>query len=137
MSGVMAAIAGGGGFAGVVTSPNANPNSTTFASPATATFALNNTGAYTSTNDTGGNYVNPTSLASQLDARLTLVSGTAPTGSAMATWLNLGTNRSWSRTVFNNNALDQTVCTLEIRETATGIVLSTSTVTFSVESDNI
>lgn len=135
MTGVLSALAGGGGL-GSVTAPNANPNDTQFNATATANFALLNTGAYTSTNEAGGNWLTG-ATASQFDAMLTLVSGTGPTGAAMATWLNLGTNRTWTRAVFGNNALDTTVCTLQIRETASGIVRGTSTITFSVESDTI
>lgn len=134
MSGVMAAIAGGGGFAGVVTAPNASPSSSQINTTATATFALNNTGAYTSTGEAGGNYVNPTSLANQLEARLTYSSGTAVTGSATGAWLNLGTNRSWSLSS-NLAGFISAVYTLEIRDAGTLAVLSTSTINFSADSN--
>lgn len=133
MSGVLNALAAMG-LGGSVTAPNANPNDTQFNSTATANFALLNTGAYTSTNEAGGNWLSG-APASQFDAMLTLVSGTGPTGAAMATWLNLGTNRTWTRAVFGNNTIDTTTCTLQIRETASGLVRSTSTITFTVESD--
>ena len=135
MSGALGVVASGGGL-GNVTAPNANPNDTQFNLTATASFALLNTGAFTSTNDAGGSWVagaNP----SDFDAMLTLVSGTGPTGAAMATWLNLGTNRTWTRAVFGNNAQAITTCTLQIRETASGLVRSTSTITFTVESDTV
>lgn len=135
MSGALGVIASGGQL-GQVSAPNANPNDLQFNLPATANFALLNTGAFTSTNEAGGNWLTGAN-ASQFDAMLTLVFGTGPTGAALATWLNLGTNRTWTRAVFGNNTLNATTCTLQIRETASGLVRSTSTITFTVESDTI
>lgn len=135
MSGIMAILATGGQL-GQVSAPNANPNDTQFSATATANFVLNTNGTFTSTNDAGGNWMTG-ALGSQFDAMLTLVSGTGPTGAALATWLNLGTNRTWTRAVFGNNTIDTTTCTLQIRETASGVVRSTSTITFTVESDTV
>jgi len=129
----MAALAGGpSGLGGVVATPDLNPNAINPGGTATATLSLTNAGAYSATNDLSGNYCTPTTLASQLDVRLTVNTGTNPTGSALATWLNLGTNRSWTLTA-TAGTIRQAVCTLEIRETATGIVRDTSSVTFDAE----
>lgn len=129
-----AMILASGARLGNITAPDANPNDTQFNSTATANFVLNTNGTFTSTNDSGGNWMTG-ALGSQFDAMLTLVSGTGPTGAAMSTWLNLGTARTWTRAVFGNNTIDTTVCTLQIRETASGQVRGTSTITFTVESD--
>ena len=134
MSGIMAALAGGGGFAGVATAPTASPTDFQINTTATASLALLNTGAYTSTGQAGGNYVNPTSLASQLEARLTFVSGTAVSGAATGTWLNLGTSRTWALVSAIAGALTA-VYTLELRDAGTLAVLSSSTINFSADSE--
>lgn len=134
MTGITAAIASGvSGLGGTVATPNLSPNATVPGGPALATLSLTNTGAYNSSNDTSGNYCTPTSLASQLDARLTFNSGLGvPGGSALSTWLNLGTTRSWTLNS-GSGLIRDAVCTLEIRETTTGILRDTSTVTFTAD----
>lgn len=133
MTGIIAALAGASaGLGGTVATPDLNPNESNPGGIAVATLSLTSAGAYSATNDLSGNYCTPTSLASQLDARLTLNTGTTPIRSAMATWLNLGTNRSWSVSA-NAGQIRQAICTLEIRESVSGVIRDTSTVTFDAE----
>lgn len=133
MTGVIAAIVSAtSGLGGTVATPDLNPNQSNPGGTATATLSLTSAGAYSATNDLSGNYCNPTSLASQLDARLTLVSGTIPGGPLVGTWVNLGTTRTWSL-IATAGQVRQSVCTLEIRETVSGLVRDTSAVTFDAE----
>lgn len=121
------------GLGGTVGTPNLNPNAANPGGNAAATVSLTNAGAYNSSNDLSGNYCTPTSLASQLEARLTFNSGTGtPTGSSLGVWLNLGTTRSWT---LNSGIglIKDANCTLELREAATGLVRDTSTVVFTAD----
>lgn len=63
---------------------------------------------------------------------LTNNSGTVPTGSALATWLNLGTTRSWQITR-GSVGINTSVNTVQIRLAATGAVMASATVTFTAE----
>ena len=134
MTGVLGMMVGiQTGLGGTVGTPNLAPNATVPGGPALATVSLTNAGVYSSSNDLSGNYCTPTSLASLLEARLTFNSGTGtPTGSSLGVWLNLGTTRSWTLNS-GSGLIRDAVCTLEIRESATGIVRDTSTVTFTAD----
>ena len=133
MTGILCAIAcAGGGVGGTVATPDLNPNASNPGGVAVAVLSLSSAGAYSATNDLSGDYCTPASLASQLDARLTVNSGFALTGAATGVWLNLGTTRSWSLTAAPGETR-LTDCTLLIRETATGTVRDTSAVSFSAE----
>lgn len=133
MTGIIAAIVSStSGLGGTVGTPDLNPNRTNPGGTAIATLSLTSAGAYSATNDLSGNYCTPTSLASQLDARLTVVSGTNPGGASLGTWLNLGTTRTWNLTA-TAGQVRQTFCTLEIRESVSGAIRDTSSVTFDAE----
>lgn len=72
--------------------------------------------------------------ASDFDARLTVNSGTNPTGDSLATWLGLGTTRTWTLTdTTAGDGVTSNNCTIEIRENASGDVIASATVTMEVE----
>lgn len=134
MSGISCVLAGSGGLGGVVSLPaSINPNAANPGGSATATLLLTTAGAYAPTNDAGGNYVTPTSLAGQLEARLTQNSGFAISGATLGAWLALTANRSWAITSTAGTTRIATA-TLEIREAATGLVRATCPVTFTADS---
>lgn len=73
-------------------------------------------------------------VGSGYEARLTVVSGATPTGSATGTWLPLSSTLSW--TVTNGGSPGSIVtstCTLEVRRTTQGDVQATSSITFTAE----
>lgn len=134
MTGIIATIVSGNvTVGGTVSTPDLNPNAAVSGGTSSAVLSLTSAGAYSATNDLSGNYCTPTSLASVLEARLVVNSGTLPTGSALNTWLNLGTTRTWTLTASAGN-LRIASCTLSIREASTGTVRDTSTVTFTADS---
>lgn len=65
--------------------------------------------------------------ASAYEARATLLVGDAPTGSALGTWLSLGTTRTWS---LSDAVVDVTALraelTVEIRLASSGVVQDTA-----------
>lgn len=68
--------------------------------------------------------------ASDYEVRFTNNSGTAPSGSALATWLGCGTDREWTNTdgVSDDNPADS-VNTVELRRAGgTGVILDTATI---------
>jgi hypothetical protein len=104
----------------------------------TAFFSLLNTGAYSST----GNLAAPSGTwlgagaASDYDCRLTITSGTLSSGTA-ATWLNLGTSRTWSKNDPAAGTLALTgIGTLEIRRASDLVVVATSTLTLRAFNDS-
>lgn len=64
---------------------------------------------------------------SDYQVRATLVSGTAPSGSATGSWLTLNTSRNWSLT---KSGVGTRTCTLtiEIRRVVDSVVIDTATV---------
>jgi len=132
MTGILAAIAAKHGTSTTVSIPDFNPTQVVTGSTATATLTLTSAGGYTSTNDSSGNWVTPTSGASGYDVRMTFLSGNAITGTT-GTWLNMASNQSWSISANPGNAKTAT-CTIEIRTATTGPVLQTKTVNFYAES---
>lgn len=64
---------------------------------ATATYTLTSGGLEQATGVANNTWLT-VGAASDYDVMLTNNSGTAPTGSALATWLNLGTTRAWTVT---------------------------------------
>lgn len=95
---------------------------------ATSGFSFTATGniLQLSNNADVGNWVNPQTNLSDFDIRATLVSGVTPSGSAVSTWLNLGTTRSWSLSAAPGETKDYAI-TFEIRDTTTSTVVWTST----------
>lgn len=71
------------------------------------------------------------------DVRATLSSGTTPTGSAVGSWLQLSTSRSWVQT---RTSTGERMCDLliEIRPTGGGATVASATISLSAEvvSDN-
>lgn len=97
-------------------------------------LTLNNDGTYTSGSGGSSGTWRGGGASSEYDARLTLTSG-ALTGGTLATWLNLGTSRTWScnetRDGYYSSAFTGT---LEIRMAASPYtVLSTTTVTLQAD----
>jgi hypothetical protein len=92
---------------------------------AEVTFA--NNGTYAGTGNIegfSGNWISPTSAAGDAyDIRMTVNSGTTPSGSTTGIWLGLGTTRTWtiSRSGLGTTASNVTV---EIRRVSTLAVLS-------------
>ena len=124
---LIAAVAGAIGgpvvsfTAGAVSDLQIDPGS------ASAEVTFTNAGAYTGTgNITGfsGNWITPTAAAgSAYEIRLTVNSGSTPSGSATASWLALGTTRTWT---ISRSGLGSTTSnvTIEIRRASTLAVLS-------------
>lgn len=113
------------------------PQSTVAAGTATAQFELNSSGDINMTNGNNslvdvGDWLLPKLGMSGFDCMLTLNSGTNPSGSAMATWLNLGTTRNWqiSQSVLGINS---NTCTLQIRNASTLVVLASSSINMIAE----
>ena|SRR5690606_25493049 len=102
-------------------------------SPVAATFSCDNTGqaSYSTVNSGSGNYSGeyaPGATGSLYEIRWTNTSGSPTSGSATGSWLSLGTSRSW--TVSRASAGTTTcVATVEIRNAATGVVLTSATIT--------
>lgn len=96
-------------------------------SNATAEVTFTNTGTYAGTGNFqnfSGNWITPTSAAGNAyEIRLTVNSGSTPTGSATASWLALGTTRTWT---ISRSGLGSTTSnvTIEIRLASTLAVLS-------------
>lgn len=64
---------------------------------ASATYTITSSGLEQATGSSNNTWMT-TGVGSDYDVMLTLNSGTSPTGSALATWLNCGTSRSWTVT---------------------------------------
>lgn len=60
-------------------------------------------------------------------------SGSAVTGSATGTWLNLATSRSWTLTAPPGIGLVQAIGTVQIRDASTLAVLATATIDLNAE----
>lgn len=105
---------------------------------AAAEVTFTNTGTYTGTGNIegfSGNWITPTSAAgSAYDIRMTVNSGSTPTGSATGIWLSLGTTRTWtiSRSGIGTNASNVTV---EIRNASTLATLSNGGGAFDMTAD--
>lgn len=77
-----------------------------------------------------------TGASSDYEVRATMASGTSWSGSALSTWLNLGTTRSWnlsaSRTITGLTTVTGTA-TVEIRRVADSAVVATAAITLTAE----
>lgn len=134
MSGVSCILMGSGdGLPGEVSMPDTSPDAYAVGFTATASLRLSG-GSYTSTGQAGGGYCNPLSVNSSLEARLTVQSGSNPTGSALSTWLALTTDRTWSISR-GSVGLNSSVCLLELRDAVSGIVRDTATISFTAQVD--
>jgi hypothetical protein len=74
-------------------------------------------------------------LSTDFDVMATLVSGTSPSGSAVGSWLNLGTSREWRLTSGAAGTLFNCVLTVQIRNAVTLAVLDTATI--EIEASNL
>lgn len=72
------------------------------------------------------------STTGNYEVRATLVSGSTPAGSALATWLAVSSFRSWMLTATAGNFLT-CVLTVEVRDTATSTVRATASVTLTAD----
>jgi hypothetical protein len=105
---------------------------------AAAEVTFTSTGTYTGTGNIqgfSGNWITPTSAAgSAYDIRMTVNSGSTPTGSATGIWLSLGTTRTWtiSRSGIGTTASNVTI---EIRNASTLAVLSDGGGAFDMTAD--
>lgn len=130
-----ALISGGGP---TVSLPAAlSPTSTVAAGTATCQFELTNGGdiRMTTVNNTVndvGDWITPKNSFSLFEVMLTVNSGTSPSGSAVGSWLNLGTTRNWqiSQAVLGINSNN---CTVQIRRASSGVVMATSAVNMTAE----
>lgn len=127
----------GVGGARITLSGSYNPSSTVGAGTATCQFELTNGGDIRMTNPNNtvndiGDWLVPKNNFSSFDAMLSVNSGSSPTGAALATWLNLATTRNWqlAQSVVGINSSN---CTLQIRNATSGLVLATSTLTWTAE----
>jgi hypothetical protein len=106
---------------------------------AQCTLTVANTGALTTSLGTGNQTWLTAGSASQVDVRLTQVSLTGAgsmSGSALATWLNCGTTRSWTNTNTTNGVnASKFTGTLEFRDATTLAVLDTATVTLDANTE--
>jgi hypothetical protein len=109
-----------------------------FPGTANAEVTFTNTGTYTGTGNIqgfSGNWITPTSAAgSAYDIRLTVNSGSTPSGSAPNIWISLGTTRTWtiSQSGIGTTASNVTV---EIRNASTLAVLSDGGGAFDMTAD--
>jgi hypothetical protein len=103
-----------------------------------AEVTFTNAGAYTGVGNTegfSGNWITPLAAAgSNYEIRMTVNSGSTPTGSATGLWLSLGTTRTWtiSQAGIGTNASNVTI---EIRRASTGEVLSNGGGAFDMTAD--
>ena len=105
---------------------------------AAAEVTFTNAGAYSGSGNIqsfSGNWITPTSAAgSAYDIRMTVNSGTTPSGSATGLWLSLGTTRTWTITRVGAGTTASNV-TVEIRNASTLAVLSSGGGAFDMTAD--
>jgi hypothetical protein len=80
-----------------------------------------------------GAWINPQVNMADYEARATIISGTFSSGTA-GSWLNLGTDRTWTRATTGAGQVQEVVFTLEIRRAADSVVMDSATITINVES---
>jgi hypothetical protein len=82
-----------------------------------------------------GAWIAPQIGMGDYEARATVSSGSGGllTGSATATWLNLGTTRAWTLSNGLSGVFCDRVLTIEIRDVATSTVLTSAAITLQVE----
>lgn len=81
-----------------------------------------------------GAWVTPTTSAANWEVRATLVSGTAPTGSALNTWLALTTPRTWTTSATVEGTTVTSTIQLEFRRAST-LVVDPNTPTFTLTAE--
>ena len=94
---------------------------------ASVSVSFTSAGAYTGTGNVesfSGNWITPIAAAgSNYDIRLTVNSGSTPTGSSTGAWLSLGTTRTWTISQSGLGVTTSNV-TVEIRNASTLAVMS-------------
>lgn len=123
--------AGGGG--GVVSISDRYAIKGTVSAPATASYSISIDGHVKINGLNVETWLN-SGIAAGYDVRATLVSGTAPAGSALAAWLNLSSSRTWSltRSTIGNVSC---VLTIEIGLAGSGAAIDSATITIEAERD--
>lgn len=120
--------------------PNPVPPPATIYNSGSATLNLHANGLArgTYTNDLGNTLANNfagewkvSGAASQFEARATISSGTVNSGSATGSWINLGSDVSWTKS-YAGTGSQSVVLVVEIRNAVTTAVLTTATVTLTV-----
>lgn len=132
MSGIMCMLMGLGAEPNVTLAASYSPSRTvTTPATATATFAIENDGDVAINGADIGDWITGGSVyTANYEGRLTVNSGSTPSGAATGTYLNLGTSRSWSLAQ-SGLGTNTSNCTLEIRNAASGVVKASATVTFT------
>jgi hypothetical protein len=98
---------------------------------ATATYTLTSGGLEQATGVANNTWLT-VGVGSDYDVMMTNNSGTVPTGSALSTWLNLGTTRAWTVTR-GSLGVNTSSNTVEIRSASSLVVLASVTVSFHAE----
>lgn len=133
-----------GGTAPTVNITSATYQSFNYAVNVTATASFQNNGVLNGADSGGiGNQwitMRPVDLATAAayDIFVQHVGGNAPSGSALNTWLNLGTTRNWSITAIyvGGPSSNSTVLSVQIRDAGTLAVLDTATITLDAFTDD-
>lgn len=102
---------------------------------ATATYKIDNDGTARDHDEALLETWLQSGAASSYEVRATVLSGTSPTGSALATWLNCGSDRSWSQNSTGGAGSVSGIITVEIRSASSLIVLATATITINAISE--
>jgi hypothetical protein len=78
-----------------------------------------------------GDWITPQTNMSSFECRATLVSGTLTSGT-VGTWLNLGSNRTWTRTR-TTLGVSSTTMTVEIRRASDAVVVDSASITLTAD----
>jgi hypothetical protein len=100
--------------------------------PNNAVYTLTSAGSEQATGVSSNTWL-ISGVGADYDVMMTLNSGTSPTGSALATWLNLGSNRSWTVSRGALIGINTANTTVQIRSATSLVVLATATVVFTAE----
>jgi hypothetical protein len=128
----------------VVVIADATYTATNTGANATATASFQNNGVLVGA-DAGvvpGQWINmhPVDLATaaSYDIYVQHTGGSAPAGSALNTWLNLGTTRSWSITAVyvGGPSSNSSTLAVQIRDASTLVVVDTATITIAAFTDD-
>ena len=106
-----------------------------FSGTSTASFTISSSGVYSGVGNIsvpGGAWL-LSGTNSDYDVRLTVIAGSF-SGDVTGSWLNLGTTRSWYKSISSGSGSTSGIGTLEIRKTSTGVVQVSSSITITAES---
>lgn len=132
---MMQMLLGAGGVGKRVELPAAiSSASQNFMDDSSASITIANTGGWTAVNGGAGTW-RLAGASSDYDVRLNQTGGSGASGSAVNTWLNLGTTRSWScATTYPPGGVSSSSGTIEIRDASTLTVLASCTYDIFAES---